>query len=172
MVNLHSLLRSTLVIAALTVVSGGLRAQLAPGASFPPLTSAGLVGTVPETAGKVVLVDFWASWCAPCKASFPFYSQLNTTYSARGLVVVAVSVDKDSSAYASFVSRLKPSFVTVQDARQTLVAEVQVPTMPTSYLVDRTGKVRYVHAGFHGDQTERELLKEVELLLGERGPAS
>ncbi|HEY1765657.1 MAG TPA: TlpA disulfide reductase family protein [Opitutaceae bacterium] len=172
MVTFNTLLRSILAAAALAVVPGGLRAQLAPGAPFPSLASAGLVGTVPETAGKVVLVDFWASWCAPCKASFPFYSQLNTTYGSRGLVVLAVSVDKDPSAYASFVKQLKPSFVTVQDARQKLVADVQVPTMPTSYLVDRTGKVRFLHAGFHGDQTEHEVLKEVEALLGEKGPGS
>lgn len=88
------------------------------------------------------------------------------------MVVLAVSVDKDPSAYASFVNRLKPSFTTVLDAKQKLVADVQVPTMPTSYLVDRTGKVRFMHAGFHGDQTEHEILKEVESLLGEKGPAS
>ena len=172
MVKRNSLIRSLLAAAAFVAAAGGMRAQLEPGASFPSLASAGLVGTVPDTAGKVVLVDFWASWCAPCKASFPFYSQLATTYSPRGLVVVGVSVDKDPSAYASFVSRLKPTFVTVHDAKQKLVADVQVPTMPTSYLVDRTGKVRYLHAGFHGDQTEHEVLKEVEALLGEKGPAS
>jgi thiol-disulfide isomerase/thioredoxin len=172
MVTLKPFTRPLLAAAAVALLCASLRAQLAPGAAFPPLAPAGLVGTLPDTAGKVVLVDFWASWCAPCKASFPFYSQLSTTYAARGLVVLGVSVDTDASAYASFVGRLKPSFVTVHDSRQKLVADVQVPTMPTSYLVDRTGKVRYVHAGFHGDKTERELLKEVEALLGEKAPPS
>ncbi len=99
----------------------------------------------------MVLVDFWASWCAPCKASFPVYSRLNAAYAARGLVIVAVSVDDSAAAYSAFVARLKPTFATVHDAKHKLVAQVQVPTMPTSYLVDRSGKVRFVHPGFHGD---------------------
>jgi thiol-disulfide isomerase/thioredoxin len=149
-----------------------LRAQLAPGNAFPSLAAAGISGgRLPETAGRVVLVDFWASWCAPCKASFPTYSRLEADYAARGLVVVAVGVDDSPSAYEAFVARLKPSFATLHDSQHKLVAEVQVPTMPTSYLVDRSGKVRFVHPGFHGDQTERELRKEIETLLAET-PAS
>jgi thiol-disulfide isomerase/thioredoxin len=149
-----------------------LSAQLTAGNPFPPLASAGLVGGLPDTAGKVVLVDFWASWCAPCKASFPVYSRLQSTYADRGLLVVAVSVDDSATAFAGFVAKLKPTFVTVQDAEHKLVSVVQVPTMPTSYLVDRSGKVRFMHLGFHGDQTERELRKELEILLNEKLPTS
>jgi len=157
--------------AALAALASGLPAQVAPGESFPSLSAAGLTGgTLPETAGKVVFVDFWASWCAPCKASFPVYSKLNAAYAERGLVIVAVSVDESAAAYAAFVARLKPPFATLHDSKQTLVRVVQVPTMPTSYLVDRSGKVRFVHPGFHGDQTERELRREIEALLGERAP--
>ncbi len=149
-----------------------LPAQLAPGGAFPALATAGLAGgALPDTSGKVVLVDFWASWCAPCKASFPVYSRLQSAYAARGLEVIAVSVDDSLAAYATFVAKLKPSFLTVHDAEHKLVGVVQVPTMPTSYLVDRAGKVRYMHAGFHGDQTERELRKEIDELLAERAPA-
>jgi thiol-disulfide isomerase/thioredoxin len=149
-----------------------LHAQLAPGGVFPALASAGLSGgPLPDTSGKVVLVDFWASWCAPCKASFPVYSRLQAAYAARGLEVVAVSVDDSPAAYAGFVAKLKPSFLTVHDAEHKLVSVVQVPTMPTSYLVDRAGKVRFRHSGFHGDQTERELRKEIDELLDEKAPA-
>ncbi len=158
--------------AAFAVLATGLGAQVAPGGDFPPLAAAGLTGgSLPDTAGKVVLVDFWASWCAPCKASFPVYAQLNAAYSGRGLVIVAVSVDEKPSAYTAFVARLKPPFATLHDSAQKLVREVQVPTMPTSYLVDRAGKVRFMHAGFRGDETERELRKEIEGLLGERAAA-
>jgi thiol-disulfide isomerase/thioredoxin len=151
---------------------GRLPAQVVPGGAFPALASAGLAGgTVPDTAGRVVLVDFWASWCAPCKASFPAYSRLQSAYAARGLTVVAVSVDDSPAAYAAFVAKLKPSFVTVHDADHKLVGAVQVPTMPTSYLLDRAGKVRFMHPGFHGDSTERELRKEIEALLDEKAPA-
>jgi thiol-disulfide isomerase/thioredoxin len=159
------------LVILVTVGTTHLRAQVVAGNSFPPLASSGVVGAVPDTAGKVVLVDFWASWCAPCKASFPVYSRLQDAYAVRGLTVVAVSVDDSPEAYSAFIAKLKPSFVTVHDARHTLVSVVQVPTMPTSYLVDRSGRVRFVHAAFHGDQTERELRKEIETLLDEKAPS-
>jgi thiol-disulfide isomerase/thioredoxin len=154
-----------------SVGAAHLRSQVVPGNAFPSLASSGLVGNLPDTSGKVVLVDFWASWCAPCKASFPAYSRLQAAYAGRGLTVVAVSVDDSPEAYAAFVAKLKPAFVTVHDAGHKLVSVVQVPTMPTSYLVDRAGKVRFVHAAFHGDQTERELRGEIETLLGEKAPS-
>jgi thiol-disulfide isomerase/thioredoxin len=155
--------------AAAAVLPAETRAQAAQGGPFPPLAGAGLVGgALPETAGRVVLVDFWASWCAPCKASFPAYSRIQEAYRARGLVVVAVGVDEDAAAFASFVARMKPSFATVLDAGHRLVAAVQVPTMPTSYLLDRGGRVRFVHPGFHGERTERELCRQIEELLGDR----
>jgi thiol-disulfide isomerase/thioredoxin len=171
MVRLQSLLKGA-AAAAFAALATALPAQVAPGNAFPSLAAAGLTGgSLPDTAGKVVFVDFWASWCAPCKASFPVYSQLNAAYAGRGLVIVAVSVDESPSAYAAFVARLRPPFATLHDSTQKLVAQVQVPTMPTSYLVDRSGKVRFMHAGFHGDQTERDLRREIEALLGEKAPS-
>jgi thiol-disulfide isomerase/thioredoxin len=156
-----------LLSGALCLAAAAGSAQVAPGGPFPALPVASLSGSVPATDGKVVLVDFWASWCAPCKASFPAYSRLQQEYADRGLVIVAVSVDDSAQAYAAFVARLKPAFATVRDGSHSLVSQVQVPTMPTSYLVDRTGRVRYVHAGFRGDATIRELRSEIEPLLGE-----
>jgi thiol-disulfide isomerase/thioredoxin len=160
------------VAAACALFGGALSAQVEPGSMFPSLSAAGLTGgTLPDTAGKVVLVDFWASWCAPCKASFPAYSQIQTTYAGRGLVIVAVSVDEIPADYAAFVAKYKPAFATVNDSAHKLVSIVQVPTMPTCYLIDRTGKVRFVHDGFRGGQTERTLRKEIEDLLDEKAPA-
>jgi thiol-disulfide isomerase/thioredoxin len=158
--------------AVLALAAAPAQAQVKPGDPFPALDPSALSGgTLPDTAGKVVFVDFWASWCAPCKASFPAYAQLNADYAGRGLVIIAVSVDDSPDAYATFVARMRPTFATVNDAQHRLVGAVQVPTMPTCYLVDRTGKVRFMHAGFHGGQTERELKTEIEGLLSERGPA-
>ena len=162
--------RGAAVAAALLLLAPAMRAQLAKGDSFPALADEGLTGTLPQTTGKVTFVDFWASWCAPCKASFPAYSRLQTDYAGRGLVIVAVGVDDTPADYDTFVAKHKPLFPTVHDAQHKLVAAVQVPTMPTSYLIDRTGKVRFVHPGFHGETTERELRSEVEALLAEKGP--
>jgi thiol-disulfide isomerase/thioredoxin len=162
--NKHQFLGALLMLAALAP----LPADVTAGAVFPALTSAGLAGDVPAAAGKILLVDFWASWCTPCKASFPAYARLHAAYAARGLVIVAVSVDEDPAAYAAFVKKFAPPFATVRDATQQLVRAVNVPTMPTSYLVGFDGKVRHVHSGFHGEETEKALRAEIEALLAEK----
>ena len=157
-----------LIAAALLAAAGPLHGQVASGGRLPPLANFGLAGdAVPETAGRVVLLDFWASWCAPCKASFPAYAELQAQYAAKGLVVIAVSVDEDPAVYAAFIARRKPGFATMNDRAHALVAAVQVPTMPTCLLVDRSGTVRFVHAGFHAGRTERELRAQIEALLAE-----
>jgi thiol-disulfide isomerase/thioredoxin len=145
-----------------------VRAEIKAGDQFPALAEAGLAGTLPATNGQVVLVDFWASWCAPCKASFPAMAKLYADLAPRGLAIVAVSVDEKESAYAGFVKKLAPPFAVMHDRTQALVQKVSVPTMPTSYLLDRTGKVRFVHVGYHGDATERQLRREIESLLAEK----
>jgi thiol-disulfide isomerase/thioredoxin len=147
------------------------RADIKVGDRFPALQGVGLMGpTVPMTAGKVVLVDFWASWCAPCRQSFPAYGRITSEFAARGLVIVAISVDQDPSAYESFVRTVAPSFVVALDKEQRLVREVRVPTMPTSYLVDRAGRVRFIHPGFRGAETEQALRAEIAALISEKAP--
>jgi thiol-disulfide isomerase/thioredoxin len=160
------------IVAAWTMPAWASNAQVATGAVFPSLSLAALDGVrTPETSGKVLIVDFWASWCAPCNASFPALSRLSTRYADRGLVIIGVGVDDSPSAYSAFVARLKPPFATIHDSRHMLVSAVQVPTMPTSYVVDRTGRVRFIHEGYHGAQTEHELAREVETLLNEKAAA-
>ena len=145
-----------------------LRADVKVGDLFPALSPAALGdGTIPKTTGDVVLVDFWASWCAPCKASFPAYARIQADYAAKGLVIVAVSVDESFADYAGFIRKLSPPFATVRDLDQKLVSEVNVPTMPTSYLLGRDGRVRFVHVGFRGAETERAIRAEIDRLLAE-----
>jgi thiol-disulfide isomerase/thioredoxin len=156
------------VLFSLFAVAGS--AQVKPGDVFPALAPAELDGALPVMAGRVLLVDFWASWCAPCRASFPAYARLQAAYAARGLVILAVSVDQTPSAYAAFVRKMNPPFPTVRDRNQVLVRKFDVPAMPSSYLIGRDGTVRFVHAGFYGDRTERELRQEIESLLDEGLP--
>jgi thiol-disulfide isomerase/thioredoxin len=148
------------------------RAQVRTGAVFPTLAPAAFEGVLPPTADRVVLVDFWASWCAPCRASFPAYARLQAAYGSRGLVILAISVDQSPVDFAAFVRRQHPPFATVRDRGQALVAAVDVPVMPTSYLLGRDGTVRFIHAGFHGEATERDLRREIDGLLGEAPPRS
>ena len=143
-------------------------AQVKAGQPFPALAGHALEGALPDCAGQVVLVDFWATWCAPCKASFPAYSELQREFAGRGFILLAVSIDKTAGPYDEFLRRFKPSFPTVRDGAQKLIAEVRAPAMPTSYLIDRKGIVRSVHSGFHGDATLKALREEITRLLEEK----
>ena len=159
------------ILAACVALAVGVRAEVKVGDVFPDLGQAGLVnlagGALPDLKGKVVLIDFWASWCAPCKASFPALGRLHRELGPRGVVIVAVGIDEKPAAAVAFWKRLNPPFATLHDATQKLVPQVAPPTMPTSYLVGRDGRVRSVHQGFHGDATEKELKRQLEALLAE-----
>ncbi len=161
---------SFLAAAVVAVVS--LRGAIQPGDRFPELAGEDLPRlageALPERTGRVVLVDFWASWCGPCKASFPVLDQLHRDYAAKGLVVVGVGVDEKPAAAADFVRRLAPAFTVVHDRTQRLVKAVAVPTMPTTYLLGRDGRVRFLHRGFHGERSARELRAQIETLLAEK----
>ena len=152
-------------LAGLTSGSAAVKA----GDPFPALNGPGLVSltaeALPPLAGKVVLVDFWASWCAPCKASFPALAKLQADYSAKGLIVVAVGIDEKPAAAAAFWKKMAAPFAGIHDREQRLVREVVVPAMPTSYLLGRDGRVRAVFEGFHGEASEQRLRREIDSLL-------
>jgi thiol-disulfide isomerase/thioredoxin len=165
-------LRTKLLFAAGLALAALARADVKVGDAFPAFAPAGLVnlagGDLPALAGQVALVDFWASWCAPCKASFPAMAKLHADFAPRGLVIAAVSIDEKPTAAVAFWKKLAPPFVALHDRDQKLVRQVVVPTMPTSYLLDRTGKVRFIHEGFHGDATDQEVRREIAALLAEK----
>lgn len=119
--------------------------------------------------GKVVYVDFWASWCAPCRVSLPRFNALRQQLAGAGLEVVGVSVEEDSTALRRAVQSAGLSYPVLQMQSPELAALWQVPAMPTGYLLDRSGRVRSVHLGFR--ESEFPALKqEIEKLLEERKP--
>jgi thiol-disulfide isomerase/thioredoxin len=158
--------RRLLAAALMVALASAARAQIRPGDLFPPLAAAGTA--LPATQGRVLLVDFWASWCAPCKASFPAYAKIYRDDGPRGLVIVAESVDDSPDDYAHFIRRQAPPFFTLLDQGHRLVGRVKVPAMPTCYLIGRDGRVRFMHEGYHGAETERTLRAEIEILLNEK----
>jgi thiol-disulfide isomerase/thioredoxin len=153
--------------AALLLAAGGIAlADMKSGDVFPDLTKYKLEGKLPDsTKDKVVLVDFWASWCVPCKDSFPTMNELQKKYADRGLVIIAINVDEKRADMDVFLKAHPASFIVVRDAAQKLVDLTGIVTMPSSFLLDRAGKVRYLHNGFHGEKTKQEYVTEIESLL-------
>jgi thiol-disulfide isomerase/thioredoxin len=97
---------------------------------------------------KVVLVDFWASWCAPCRQSFPWLSTMSERYAENGLVVVAINLDKDRDLAQAFLRQLSPPFIVAFDPAGKTAEAFAVTAMPSSFLVSRTGRLVYSHPGF------------------------
>jgi cytochrome c biogenesis protein CcmG/thiol:disulfide interchange protein DsbE len=114
--------------------------------------------------GKVVLVDFWASWCAPCKQEMPVLERLYQKYKKDGLVIVAVSVDKEGSNIVDFLKQVHVTFPIVHDEDHRVADRFKPPRMPSSYIVDRKGIVRHVHGGFRPDDAAT-LEAEIKALL-------
>lgn len=104
-------------------------------------------------AGKVVYLDFWASWCQPCHESFPYMEQLKARYGKDGLVIIAVNLDHAKSRADAFLRQAGSDLDIVYDPDGKIAAQYQVRDMPTSVLIGRDGKVRYVYKGFHAEET-------------------
>lgn len=114
--------------------------------------------------GKVVYVDFWASWCVPCRDSFPWLDGLQREFGPDGLVVVGVNVDHERADAERFLARYAPSFRIGYDPEGALAQRFQVRGMPSSYLIDREGHVRATHAGFR-DKDRDARRDEIRRLL-------
>ena len=141
-------------------------AEIKVGEMFPNLAACKLEGNLSELPkDRVILVDFWASWCGPCARSFPAMEELQKTYGSRGLVVLAVNEDEKKADMENFLKEHRVTFSVVRDAAQKLVEKAGVSTMPSSFLLDKNGKVVFAHSGFHGSETKKQYEHEIESLL-------
>jgi peroxiredoxin len=121
-----------------------------------PAHQGGSQVSLSEGQGKVVIVDFWATWCEPCRDSFPAYQRLAERFSDK-LVVIGVSEDDEPDGIAKFASETGAKFPLVWDDGKALSQKYSPPTMPTSYIIDKNGIVRFVHVGYKsGDDAEIE----------------
>ncbi|MDX1390997.1 MAG: TlpA disulfide reductase family protein [Rheinheimera sp.] len=106
------------------------------------------VSTMAQLQGKVVLVDFWASWCAPCRKSFPWLNSMQQQHGTAGLLVLAVNEDEDRLDAERFLQQVPAQFNVLYDQAGQLAERYQLPGMPSSFLLDKKGNVRYQHIGF------------------------
>lgn len=129
--------------AMLTAMAGTSASAAAPSAAPLPDLAA--------YRGKIVYLDFWASWCGPCKMSFPFMEDLQRRYAGKGLVVLAVNVDHARDRADAFLEDMPHDFQVAFDPRGALATRMKVRDMPTSMVLGRDGQVLMVHRGFAED---------------------
>lgn len=139
----------------------------APDLSIHALNGKGMI-SLQALQGKVVIVDFWATWCPPCKQSFPKLEALSTKV-GDNVRIVGISVDVEKQGILEFAKELGATFAIGWDEGQTLASQWRVRTMPTTFIVDGSGKIRYVHDGYHDGDIER-MEKELAALAEERSP--
>ena len=130
------------------------------GSKAPDFQLPGTQGAVrlSDAAGSVVYLDFWASWCGPCKQSFGWMNSMQQKYRAKGLRVIAVNVDAKESDARAFLVNVPVSFTVAFDSRGVNPQAYGVKGMPTSFLIGRDGKVIMQHAGFR--ESDREDLEQ------------
>ncbi|WP_243890163.1 TlpA family protein disulfide reductase [Shewanella algae] len=110
--------------------------------------------------GKVIYLDFWASWCAPCRKSFPWMQHMHHKYRETDLAIIAVNLDTDSQLGREFLQQLDADFDVLYDPEGRLARRLDLQGMPSSFLFDRDGKLLCSHVGFF---TERQSQYEAEL---------
>ncbi len=139
------------------------RATLRPGDPAPEFRVASANGpvTLASFHDRVVLLDFWASWCAPCARSFPWMNGLSERLGDRGLTVLAVGLDHERADGRAFVERLRPRFSIAWDSAGACAERYGVTAMPTSVLIGRDGRVVAVHRGFD-PRTAPEFERRIE----------
>jgi thiol-disulfide isomerase/thioredoxin len=158
---------------ALGLLTGSLfwvrtAAALELGDAAPALSAPGVDGTAVELQslrGQVVYVDFWASWCAPCLQAMPALDALYVRYREQGFTVLAVNVDTERRAAQRLLDRVDVSYPVVFDPEGTWPAAFALPAMPSGYLFDRDGVVRYIKSGYRTSDLptiEAQILRELE----------
>jgi thiol-disulfide isomerase/thioredoxin len=172
--------RITARLCALTAIAAlgapGSAAAVDEGQPAPQFALASLSGdgkvSIAQHRGKVVYVDFWASWCAPCLKAVPALEKLRKEFPASDFQVIAINLDRDLDRAQKFLADHPVGYPSASDPDGKLPEAFGLETMPTSYLIDRNGVVRYVHRGFRAGD-EQKIRDHIRALLGpERAVAS
>ncbi len=150
---------------ALVFPHSGFSAEV--GSPAPSFSLEDLIGntvTLSTFEGKVVLVDFWAPWCTPCKEELPTLEGLYRRYNQDGFEIIAVAVDSSEKAVSRFLQRIIVSYPVVLDNNKSVSESYRCSHLPTSYIIGREGILRYIHKGFGKDSLPVYENEIVELL--------
>jgi cytochrome c biogenesis protein CcmG, thiol:disulfide interchange protein DsbE len=166
--DMHSIrLRLRAIALCLATVLAPAAGAIEAGAAAPEVNLPGLKDAISLAGlkGKVVYVDFWASWCGPCKQSFPFMNDLQAKYRALGFEIVAINLDAKREDADKFLAEVPAQFNVAFDAKGESAKRFEVKGMPSSYLIGRDGKVFSAHKGFK-EEDRKELEARIAQALG------
>ena len=163
-----AILRAALAVALAVVATAAIAVGVGdPAPAFALRDARGETLSLERLRGQVVYVDFWASWCGPCRRSFPWMNEMQRRYGGRGLAIVAINVDKSPADAARFLELNPAQFAVAYDHAGATPLAYAVQGMPSSYLIDSRGKVVEVEQGFH-DERKGALEQRIQALIAAR----
>lgn len=155
------LIKTLILVVGLSVLNPASAAQPAPAFKIP--SAKGMVD-LKKLRGQVVYLDFWASWCTPCKKSFPWMNEMHNKYKKDGLKIVAVNLDKKRDVIDTFLKKMPAEFTIAYDPGGNLAKAYKLVGMPSSYLIDRNGNLHETHVGFR-KKDKQKLENKIQGLL-------
>ena len=163
---MHKVFKQLMGLAVMITVGLPLQAATAPGQPAPDFTLPTITGKntrLKELRGQVVLVNFWASWCGPCRQEMPLLDDIYKKYSKLGFVILGINVEQDSSKAKTYLRDVPVTFPILYDTQNTLTKLYDVNAMPTTVIVDRNGNVRYIHQGYKPgyEETYKKQIKDL-----------
>ncbi len=114
--------------------------------------------------GQVIYLDFWASWCKPCRKSFPWMNHIQEKYAELGFKVITINLDKKSDLMNKFLQKYPANFVIVTDPQSNIAEQYQIQSMPSSYIIDSNGEIKFSHRGFF-EKKRDQYQQQIESLL-------
>jgi len=154
------------LLLALSLAAGASSAEPRPAPDFQLPARGGEEVRLADLKGQVVMINFWATWCGPCRQEMPLLEQIQAKYAPLGFTLLGVNVEPDSAAATAWLKGVPVSFPILFDTRNAVAESFGVQGMPSSVFVDRAGRVRHVHRGYQpGDESQyadliRSLVKE------------
>lgn len=158
----HLLACVALVLLNLVVTSG---AAPAPQFSLPDMQGQNVA--LEALKGKVVYLDFWASWCVPCKQSFPWMNELRKTWDSADVAVIAINLDKKEGPVRGFLDKNPADFTVLRDPAGAMAEAYKVKGMPSTFLIDKQGNIVYSQIGFR-ESDKAVLLEKIKELTGKK----